>query len=271
MQSLIAFAPFKSVTSSRKVGLVLGLVILVMGLSVMQDYFYSKFRDTGFYLSESVLYNSIWMFVIPLAWLEIRLFNRISGVNKLQKILFWASLVILFTFLHVLIFAGFFASVSALLYNPSHRFLHMFNAALSNQFYVLAMCYTLAPLFSILGTKRRLKATLETLYPEVIQVKIGLKRVSLNVMDIDTIISEKPYSSITSKGKTFLDNRSLKEFESFMDPDRFTRVHRSVILNKRAIKELKSRKNGDYDALLKNGSSVRLSRHYRSSWEDLLH
>jgi two-component system LytT family response regulator len=50
----------------------------------------------------------------------------------------------------------------------------------------------------------------------------------------------------------------------------FLRVHRSAIVNKNHITELKSRKNGDYDGVLTNGQSVRFSRHYRQNWSELL-
>ncbi|WP_103867619.1 LytTR family DNA-binding domain-containing protein [Aquimarina sp. I32.4] len=48
------------------------------------------------------------------------------------------------------------------------------------------------------------------------------------------------------------------------------KLHRSVIVNKNHITELKSRKNGDYDCILTNGQSIRLSRHYRQNWNELL-
>ncbi|MBP7644450.1 MAG: hypothetical protein KA767_13995, partial [Saprospiraceae bacterium] len=44
----------------------LGGLVGFMLLAVFQDYLFSKFQDTGFYLSESLLYNAIWLFLIPL-------------------------------------------------------------------------------------------------------------------------------------------------------------------------------------------------------------
>ena len=73
-----------------------------------------------------------------------------------------------------------------------------------------------------------------------------------------------------SDEKKYLDNRTLKEFENILSNNNFVRVHRSTIINKMFVKELKSRQNGDYDCMLKSGKIVRFSRHYRTNWGDLL-
>jgi len=87
---------------------------------------------------------------------------------------------------------------------------------------------------------------------------------------IEFISTEKPYSVIYAEGRIFFDNRTLKELESKLSSTHFARVHRSIIINKRLVKELKSRQNGDYDCTLRSGQTVRLSRHYKTNWQDLL-
>jgi len=75
---------------------------------------------------------------------------------------------------------------------------------------------------------------------------------------------------VYSNGQKFLHSESLKKIEKLLDAQVFLRVHRSTIVNKNYITELKSRKNGDYDGILTNGESVRFSRHYRQNWNKLL-
>ena len=75
---------------------------------------------------------------------------------------------------------------------------------------------------------------------------------------------------ICSDNQNFLHDESLKKLEGLLDSQIFLRVHRSVIINKHHITEIKSRKNGDYDGILSNGQSVRFSRHYRQNWDELL-
>jgi DNA-binding LytR/AlgR family response regulator len=62
----------------------------------------------------------------------------------------------------------------------------------------------------------------------------------------------------------------LKKLERLLDPQVFIRVHRSAIINKNHITELKSRKNGDYDGIVTSGQTIRFSRHYRQNWNTLL-
>ena len=101
-------------------------------------------------------------------------------------------------------------------------------------------------------------------------MKIGSKLITVPTATIQFIATDKPYSVVHTADQKFMDAKSLKEFETELDPKIFLRVHRSTILNARCIKELKSRSNGDYDATLKNGQTFRLSRHYRSNWQQLL-
>ena len=87
---------------------------------------------------------------------------------------------------------------------------------------------------------------------------------------IEMIVTDKPYTVLLTDKQNFFDNRTLKDFETMLDSDLFLRVNRSTIINRNSVEELISRKNGDYDALLRNGKTVRLSRHYRMNWKNLL-
>ena len=75
---------------------------------------------------------------------------------------------------------------------------------------------------------------------------------------------------IHTTSQKILHDESLKKLENVLDSQTFLRIHRSVIVNKNHITELKSRKNGDYDGILTNGQSIRFSRHYRQNWSELL-
>lgn len=107
-------------------------------------------------------------------------------------------------------------------------------------------------------------------YSDKIKLKIGSKILSVSTSNIEFITTDKPYSIVHINDKKILDNKSLKEFETILDPTAFLRVHRSSIINTTFVKELKSRNNGDYDATLKNGQVIRLSRHFRNNWKQLI-
>jgi DNA-binding LytR/AlgR family response regulator len=99
-------------------------------------------------------------------------------------------------------------------------------------------------------------------YPSVIPVKSGKKSVIVNIDRISYIRSDGPYIALyTAEGKHLIDKR-LKDLLEELDPTVFRRIHRSTVLNIREVAQLKSRQNGDYDVVLKDGSVLRLSRNY---------
>lgn len=254
----------------NKIELWVGIVVLAIGLSVFQDYVYSQVQNTGFYISESLLYNSIWAFLAPLALLQIRLLKRFKFKSTFKKIGVSIALSGMLTLTHIFIFASFFVCVSYFAFSPTHRFSGIFNTALSNQFYMLVLAYTFISFVSQMVKKRNQHEPSSIEYLKSINVKLGLKTISLKTEAIERISTEKPYTVIVSGGKKYLDNRSLKDFATLLNYQHFVRVHRSVIINKSFVKEMKSRKNGDYDALLESGQTIRVSRHYRANWQDLL-
>lgn len=253
----------------KKVYFWFALVLAVVGLSIVQDYIFSEVRNTGFYLSESLLYNSIWMFFLPLGWLQLNLLQRTTINNSHLRWTFYGLLALAMTLLHLLLFTTIFVSISAVVYSPSHYFSAIFKTALTRQFFILATVYGLV----VWLRKRPFLTTSNSVTKEttVIKVKVGTKIISIPQEEIQYITADKPYSAIGVAGKKYLDSRSLKVFETMLASKDFMRVHRSTLLNIQAVKELRSRKNGDYDVLLKQGEELRLSRHYRTNWERLLH
>ncbi len=250
-----------------KIPLYLVLVGLVFLLAVLQDFIYSKIQQTGFYLLESLLYNTFWIFFIPLTVLINMLMQRINPSNKWRRLPLNLGIGITFSFLHLFVFSALFVLVSELLFNPTHRFLNIFNAAFSNQFYIALLWYVLFPAIHISRSKLPFIATQ---YPDNIRLKIGSKVIRIPTSSIQLITTDKPYCAVYTNDQKLLASKSLKAFERQLDPSIFLRVHRSTIINPTYLEELKSRNNGDYDAKLKNGQLIRLSRHYRNNWDRLL-
>ncbi len=113
-------------------------------------------------------------------------------------------------------------------------------------------------------------ADVATQYLGTMKLKKGSKIITVPTSRIQLISTDKPYSVIYANDQKFLDTQPLKEFQTKLDPTLFLRVHRSTIINATYIKELKSRNNGDYDVTLDNGQVIRVSRHYRKNWQQLL-
>ena len=156
-------------------------VIFVFLLAVLQDYIYSSVQKTGFYLSESLLYNSFWILFIPFTILINRLINIIDPKNEWNNLPLNLGVGIAFSLIHILFFAAVFVLISNLAFSPPHRFSTIFNTALSNQFYIAVLWYTIFPaLYSL-----KYRSTNSTKrYPEKTKLKIGTKIITIPTASI---------------------------------------------------------------------------------------
>ena len=67
--------------------------------------------------------------------------------------------------------------------------------------------------------------------------------------------------------KTHLLREKMNDLEGRLDPAKFVRIHRSIIVNLERIKEMHPHFNGDYVVVLEDGRQLRLSRTRREQLE----
>ncbi len=99
-----------------------------------------------------------------------------------------------------------------------------------------------------------------------------LKRISVKqkegmtfvpVEDIDWIASSGHYLELHTQRKSHLIREKISDIEKKLHPEKFVRIHRSVILNIDRIKSLHPLFNGDHLIILHDGTELNLSRtHY---------
>lgn len=75
---------------------------------------------------------------------------------------------------------------------------------------------------------------------------------------------------IQPEGKRVLVRKTLSSFEKTLDPERFVRIHRSVIVNVTCIKEMRPRYTGEYQITMLTEEQLTLSRGYRKNLKRLL-
>jgi two-component system LytT family response regulator len=85
----------------------------------------------------------------------------------------------------------------------------------------------------------------------------------IKTSDIDWIEAADYYTCLHVGSKTHLLRRSMAELEQELDPAVFCRIHRSSIVNIAQVEGLKLNPEGEYEVVLKQGISLRLSRRYR--------
>ena len=101
-------------------------------------------------------------------------------------------------------------------------------------------------------------------YPEVLAVKAGPQFQLVRVAEIDWIEAEGNYARLHLGPAERLITRTLTELETrVLDPTRFTRIHRSSIINLQRIAALEPLFNGDLSVLLAGGQKLVCSRRYR--------
>jgi two-component system, LytTR family, response regulator len=85
--------------------------------------------------------------------------------------------------------------------------------------------------------------------------------------EIDWIDAIGNYARLHVHGRTHMMRMSLRAVEQALDPDRFCRVHRSLVINIERLAELQPHGSGDSIAVLSDGARLRVSRRYREELE----
>ncbi len=77
------------------------------------------------------------------------------------------------------------------------------------------------------------------------------------------------YVRFHTAGETYTVRGTLTSFEKDLDPERFVRIHRSMIVNREVIRELHSRRTGDFTLVTEGGEQLTLSRNFRNKVPEL--
>src|SRR4026208_1501672 len=100
-----------------------------------------------------------------------------------------------------------------------------------------------------------------------LMIKVSGRVVLLKIAEIDFIEADGNYAKLHTGRKTHLLREKMNDLEGRLDPAKFVRIHRSVIVNLDRIKEMHPHFNGDYIVVLDDGRQLRLSRSRRENLE----
>lgn len=94
----------------------------------------------------------------------------------------------------------------------------------------------------------------------------------IDVEWINFITGAGNYAEIhLNNGKKILHRETLAALEEQLDPQVFVRIHRSSIVRRSCICELRPNDKGDYSVILQSGEVLTLSRRNRAKLEELTH
>jgi two-component system, LytTR family, response regulator len=103
-----------------------------------------------------------------------------------------------------------------------------------------------------------------------IAVRSRQKIVLVPTQDIDWIRAADDYVELHAAGRRYLLHATLNKLAAKLDPKTFLRVHRSIVVNLNAIKEITPGLHGDYEITLQDGTDVRSGRTYGDAMRQLL-
>jgi two-component system LytT family response regulator len=100
-------------------------------------------------------------------------------------------------------------------------------------------------------------------YLEKIAVKNGSRTIFVPVEAVEWIEAAGDYVALHAGKSTHLIRETLDGLGQRLDPAVFARIHRSIIVSRKHIDQLRSLRNSDASLRLLNGTELRVSRRYR--------
>lgn len=126
---------------------------------------------------------------------------------------------------------------------------------------------------SALLTQEQLKSLLTTLengrqdFPRRLLVHNGARDSFVNVDDIEWIEAADYYACLHVGSKSFMLRETIKQLSKTLDPDKFVRIHRSVIVNVDQVSEIFREGQSEGSVVLKTGQRLRMSK---AGWQSLV-
>jgi len=108
-----------------------------------------------------------------------------------------------------------------------------------------------------------LKDLLPKQYPDYFSVKDGGRIQLVQADSLTHIEAEGNYVALHTERTKYLLYETMTHIETQLNPKHFARIHRSIIVNRRFVKEIQSHFNGDYSVVLHNAKVLRMSRNYK--------
>jgi two-component system, LytTR family, response regulator len=105
---------------------------------------------------------------------------------------------------------------------------------------------------------------------ERLVIKAGGRVFFLRVDEIEWIEAAANYVKLHVGKESHLLRETINGLAAKLNPDKFLRIHRSIIINLECVKELQPWSHGDYVIILQDGTQLTSSRNYREQLRKLL-
>ncbi len=117
---------------------------------------------------------------------------------------------------------------------------------------------------------QQMKAQADSPYKTRLVIKDPGRIRLIDIEQINYISGAGNYAEIhLLNGKSLLHRETLSALEKQLDPKLFIRIHRSSIVRRSSVCELRPNENGDYIVMLKCGAKLALSRRSKAKLDEL--
>lgn len=107
-------------------------------------------------------------------------------------------------------------------------------------------------------------------YESLFWVRNGGGFVKVPVDSIEWVASEDEYVRLNTPNGSYLLRSSIRQLEARLDPDRFVRIHRRLLVRKAAIAEMRATRLGRAEVVLSSGKRLPAGRVYGKALRHLL-
>lgn len=251
-------------------------LFLLIFVTIGVDYFFSETSNTSFYLSESLLFSSYWLLILPLLNIQWKMASR----GPLHGLLYAG----LSTAIHLLCYPALVWLISGCFYEHTFAYRQTFDYGLTTYFIKTFLIYGLSvPAISLIRgvsswgadnlpggfhgltmtpVYRQEEADSARFLSTLLVPDVNNTKTLIQTRDILYFSANSPYVNVYHSVRKYLLTETLKSLEKQLPPDRFIRIHKSCIVNLDKVVSCRSRLNGDYDLELGDGTVLRLSRNY---------
>lgn len=125
---------------------------------------------------------------------------------------------------------------------------------------------------SLERVRRRVESTVyPASYPDRLALPLGRRTQLVGVDEVDCVLAQGNYVEIHAGSRRFVLRKTLSELQRVLDPTRFARVHRSLLIRVGAVTALEAIGSGRFRLSLTSGSRYVTGRSYRSQVRERFH
>ena len=110
----------------------------------------------------------------------------------------------------------------------------------------------------------RVREAMATLAPSKLAIRDGDAVVFVPIDEIDWIEAADYYVEVHTAARTYLHREALQRLEATLDPERFVRIHRSRLVNRDRVRELRWEARGEMVVVTTSGAELKVARSCRA-------